>query len=568
MAMMNMGWMKGSGNDAANYFMGVDYYLDENQQTYWLGKDAHRAGLEGLVTKENLKAVLSNRHANGGKLTQRNTDGRRAGLEVVVSEPKTVSMMYAFGDNRIMDAHKHSMNALFNEMQRLGAYRRLRTKGQDSSVYTGSLVGAMFTHTLGRPTKGGLNNGVATPDFQLHTHMLLANATYDAQQGKWYALDGDFLLKHSDYFRAFYRATMANQLQMLGYQLEIKNGNYEIAGLGKIPDKFSNRRAEINEFAEERNIKDRSKLGVMTREKKSDKFTWEQLQAIWRGRLGEGEFKQITDVYLRSLGIGDLRQHDAETKLLSHKYTDKAMEELTHKTTYVAERKLITRALQMGLGKVSVEHIERYIRGDGDGWIRQKRAPWKLTTKDAFLKNIEVKDLWKAGLGKYEKLGRDLYTVKAPGKPHLEALNKLYGSRDRFTSMRGKLYKNPAMGRAAADLNAGIVQDLNNLPKEEVWFVSKVDDGDLPGLLKAAVEQDKRIVFWGDNEKSRLEEELRIEPLRLYQVPEPVRRASKRLKQAVLTLIQRSRDDLTLQRADRHPATREPSRDRAAFAER
>lgn len=551
MAMMNMGWMKGSGTDVANYFMGgnaVDYYLDENDPSYWLGKDAHRAGFSGLVEKKDLKAALSNRDAYGGKLTHRDVKGRRAGLEIVVSEPKTVSMMYALaGDTRIMDAHKTSMNMLFDEMQRLGAYRRLRVDKQDASIYTGSLMGSMFTHTLGRPTKGTNKNQASVPDFQLHTHMLLANATYDADKGRWYALDGDFLLKHSDYFRAFYNATMANQLHMLGYQLELKNGNYEIAGLDDIPKKFSNRRAEINEYAEERNITDRSKLGVMTRERKSDKLSWEDLQSIWASRLTPSESAQIRDTFLKSLGMGAIKVRDQ-----SPEFTDKVMNRMAADKTWVKERKLIAAVLREGIGKVDHdtirEHIDRMV--EAKQWMRHKRYKDKLTTKAAKLKAIEVIDMWKVGIGKHEKLGRDNYTVKAPDKPHLEALNKLYSSRDRVTSMRGNVYRKEAIAKAKADLNAG-----EPFSEHEIWFVEedKIRDDQMPDVLRESGE--KRIVIWGGKERSHYEEDMNLEPLRLYDKAKPTKRAKDLRRHAIDRASQSQREQSVQHRPERERST-------------
>lgn len=557
MAMMDMDWRKGSGKDTANYFLGPDYYLDGGAESYYRGKETADLGIKNaLVTKENFTALLSNRRPDGSRITRRDNPNRRAAIEIVVSEPKSVSAMYALHDKRILAAHQAAVDQLMNRIQDLGAYRRLRAGGKDESVWTGNLVWAPFTHTLGRPTKGKneLLSTTSLSDPQLHTHIIVPNFTRDPVDGKWYALDGKHILENSDYYRAFYRAAMVNQLRMLGYQLDIKDGNYEIAGVGKdINDLFSNRTAQINETAEKYGITredTKSKLGRMTRERKSDRFDWEQLQELWRGRLTPEQQQRLLDVYTAALNRGRYQYAEFEPRMYAEKYVGQAMERLTAKDTYTSELKVISLALKTGLGRTTHEHIEKHISKmvEDRQWIRQKDQPHKLSTKAALLKDIEVKNLWKKWLGMHEPLaGRDYYTVKAPGKPHLEALNKLYGSRDRFTSMRGSIGRNPAVGRAAIDLNAGLVNDPSNPPEERIWFVTEsIGDSDRLDLMKLAEERDARVVFWGDKTKNRIEEDMNLEPVTLYDTKKPKQKQSKRLKQAVLTHIRSQQNERSM----------------------
>lgn len=540
MTMVQFGWMKGSGSEVANYFSGGDYYLDSDVDAKWHGKYKESLGLPDKVNKDDLKAILNNRNPLGGKLTQRDSPNRRAALEIVFSAPKSLSVLNAIvGDTRIRKAFDDTLLKTMHEIEK-DAQRRLRVRGQDTSIHTGNLIYAVFPHQLGRPVKG-------VPDPQMHSHVMLANATYDAKEGKWYALDASQIISDSQYYKAFFRNTLAQQLTSLGYTLKYSKDNFEIEGVSKaIRDKFSNRTAQVEEAAEKYGItreNTKATLGAMTREKKNNKHSMEELEALWSERLTPKEAQELRDTYLKSLGYTDRMKPD-----FSAKYVDKAMDELNRKDTFVPERKLITAALKMGMGKVSLEGIQNHIQdkvdtGEHGGFIRQKRVFGKLSTRKALLKDIETKDLWKAGLGKFEKLGRDTYTVKAPKKSHLESLNKLYGSRDRYTSMRGNIGRPQAIQRAKADLGAGIVNDLDNLPTESIWFVTKkIDDGDMPKLLEDAKDRDARIVFWGDKERSQLEIDLNLTPIEMFDRKQSDISFSTRLKNAVLYNLTRIYD--------------------------
>jgi conjugative relaxase-like TrwC/TraI family protein len=530
--MLQIDWMKGTGTDAAKYFTSADYFLENDVEARWQGKHAETLGLVGKVTFEDLKGALNNRSPLGGKITQRDTPGRRCCLHAMFSAPKSVSVMEALaGDTRLRTAFDSAVSQTMQEIER-HAQRRVRVGGQDHSITTGNLVYANFDHRLGRPVNG-------VPDPQMHSHGVIINATYDKQTNKWYALDGDAIKTDAPYFQAFFRATLAKQIEQLGYKLKYDGrGDFEIDGIDKkMRDLFSGRTFQVEDTKREfgyTNAKSIAGLAKMNREDKNSNFTWEQLQKKWIARLNTGQIQTIRDTYANALGFGS-----RETPDFSYKYTEKAIDKLTHQTTWVPERKVMTEALKTGLGKVSVEGIQShldYLHSKGQ-IMRKKRDREELTTKKARDKQIHVEDLWKAGMGKHEKLGRDTYNVKEPS--HIQALKKLMGSRDRFMSMRGNIGRPAAMERAAKDVGAAKVKNVNALPQTDVWFVDKIADGDLPELMEKAVERDARVVFWGDKNPSELEERLRLDPYLLFDRKETKPPVTQRLKEAVLNLLRR-----------------------------
>jgi conjugative relaxase-like TrwC/TraI family protein len=529
--MLQVDWMKGGGTEAANYFTSPDYFLENDVKAFWQGKYAASLGFKGEVTYKDLKLGLNNRTPDGKKLTQRDDPDRRCCAHLMFSVPKSVSIIASIaGDNRAIEAVDKAVDLAMQEIQKV-AQRRVRKGGDKPPEVTSNFIYATFAHSLGRPVDG-------TPDPQIHRHVVVLNAT-KSSDGKWYALDGEAIKANAPYFQAFFRLELAKQIMALGYKLDIENGDFEIHGITKeMRDKFSMRTKQVNDTKDKfgyTNPESIANIAKMTREKKNDNHTWEQLQQIWADRLTRSELSQIRDTYVSSLGYGV-----RDTPDFSAKYIDKALKELTHKDTWITERKLLTAAMKEGLGKVSMEGMESHITDlHRRGQILRKKN--KLTSEEAYEKQWRVMDMWKAGMGKHEKLGRDTYTVKDP--PHIRALKKLMGSRDRFMSVRANIKLNDAVKTAQGNLNAAPLKDINNPPPEEVWFITgKVPDGDLPDIMEKAIELEKRVVFWGELQRSDMEEQLRLKPIELFDRPEPKTTLSKRLEQFILTMIQRGRD--------------------------
>lgn len=550
--MLQVDWMKGGGTEAANYFTSPDYFLEDDVKAFWQGKYAASLGFKGEVTYKDLKLGLNNRTPDGRKLTQRDDPDRRCCAHLMFSVPKSVSIIASIaGDKRAIEVVDKAVDIAMQEIQKL-AQRRVRKGGDKPPEVTGNFIYATFAHSLGRPVDG-------TPDPQLHRHVVVLNAT-KSSDGKWYALDGEAIKANAPYFQAFFRMELAKQIMALGYKLDIENGDFEIHGITKeMRDKFSMRTKQVTDTKDKfgyTNPESIANIAKMTREKKNDNHTWEQLQQIWASRLTQSELSQVRDIYVSSLGYGV-----RDTPDFSAKYIEKALGELTHKDTWITERKLLTAAMKDGLGKVSMEGMTSHIEHMQEkGQILRKKN--KLTSDKAYAKFWHVIDMWKAGMGKHEKLGRDTYNVKDP--PHIKALKKLMGSRDTFMSVRANIKRPDAIAKAKPAVNAGDVKDVNNLPQEDVLFVTaKIPDGDLPTLMEQAIEADKRVVFWGGLERSELEEQLRLKPIELFDRPEPKPKVTKRLEQFVLTMIQRGRDVIEeLREPERYTRTEQASRER------
>ena len=94
-----------SAKAAAHYYQEVssDYYAKdeaEKQNGQWIGSGASRQGLEGAVSQEQLQLALAGRCA-GQSVQNAGRPDRHMGWDLTFSAPKSVSLAWAFGDEKL-----------------------------------------------------------------------------------------------------------------------------------------------------------------------------------------------------------------------------------------------------------------------------------------------------------------------------------------------------------------------------------------------------------------------------------------------------------------------------------
>ncbi len=419
-----------SAKDAKRYYASADYY-SEGQEIVgsWGGEGARLLGFPGVVDKDSFERLCDNLDPkNGRQLTARTRSDRTVGYDFTFSVPKSVSLLYALsGDREILDAFRSAVDETMRDIE-TEMKTRVRKGGKDTDRLTGNMVWAEFIHTTSRPVDG-------IPDPQLHAHCFAFNATWDDQEWAWKAGQFRDLKRDAPYFQAGFRVRLANKLQDLGFGIERKRDDFEIAGMAPATLKrFSRRTDLIEKTAAERGITDpdrKAELGAETREKKNAELSWNQLRKEWDRRLTDKERAALAETHRREMPYARPVQGEgpAVDYALSHSFVREAV---------VPERKLLTEALKRGLGAVTVAGVKRelatrpLIRGEHGG-----RA--MVTTPDMLDAESRLVGIARQGRGQYRPLGdadrpfsRDWLNAGQQA-----VVRHVLGSRDLVTIVRG-----------------------------------------------------------------------------------------------------------------------------------
>lgn len=219
-----------------------DYYSEgERVEGYWLGKGAEKLGLHGAVREAEFEALRTNRHPfTGEKLTPRMH--KVAFHDIVVSAPKAFSIAAIVGqDERLVNAFRESSRWVLSELEKHAAIRvrageMVRTEAIKT---TGNVACAAFQHDSSR---------MLGP--QLHTHLVIANVSFDEDQQRWMALQPRVMLEASKQsIRAMFHDDLARRAERLGYRVSRENGGFRIEGVRQdLEERFSQRTIQRREF--------------------------------------------------------------------------------------------------------------------------------------------------------------------------------------------------------------------------------------------------------------------------------------------------------------------------------
>ena len=266
-----------------------DYYAGEGEAAgYWLGDAAEELGLQGRVDPKQLTAMLTGRNPVDGEpqLGMRGvpTNGAVPGFDLTFSAPKSVSLLWGLGGGdtsaAVIAAHERSVAAAIGYLQREACWTR-RSAGGHEFVPGNGFLAAAYRHRSSR-------NG----DPQLHTHVLIANAT-KGPDGRWTRLYHPTIYNHAKTASYLYEAQLRHELtRSLGVEWQpLRKGIAEIAGFADVHlREFSTRRAEILAAAggADASAQARAVANLATRATKEDAgLSTQTLRERWSERAAE-----------------------------------------------------------------------------------------------------------------------------------------------------------------------------------------------------------------------------------------------------------------------------------------
>jgi conjugative relaxase-like TrwC/TraI family protein len=263
-----------------------DYYSGEGEVAgEWLGDAAKDLGLSGEVKPAQLEAMLTGRNPTDGDplvgMRGVPSSGSVPGFDLTFSAPKSVSLLWGLGGPvaalEVKAAHREAIGAALSYLQREACWTRRGAGGSEFLKGNGYLA-AGYVHRSSR-------NG----DPQLHTHVLIANAT--KAEGRWTRLYHPAIYDHAKTASYIYEAHLRHELtRRLGVQWQpTRKGIAEIAGFADEHLRtFSTRRAEILEAAgADASARSMQVATLATRKTKERDVGHGELLARWRSRAEE-----------------------------------------------------------------------------------------------------------------------------------------------------------------------------------------------------------------------------------------------------------------------------------------
>lgn len=342
-----------------------DYFLEGQEEGgIWQGKGADLLSLDGEVTAEAFAKLCQNRvPGTNEKLTPRDSDKRRPGVDLSFHCPKSVSVLYGLsGDEAIKESVQEAVRKTMQEMEREVQVRVRKGKEKNSreNRTTGNLIWGEFVHKTARPVNG-------VPDPHLHVHCYVFNASYDKEEQRFKAAELGNIRRDAKYYQALFHNHLAHELTRQGYAIEASKKGWEIAGIKRETlEKFSSRTKEVEEKAREKEEKlgrkltdkERDGLAAETRSKKAKDIPYSQLREKWGDRLSLVERDQILAIY-NGRDPEHYQTQEAERTEAGEGAIAHAFSHCLERKSVVSEKELLTEALTHSIGRGSFADVQR-----------------------------------------------------------------------------------------------------------------------------------------------------------------------------------------------------------------
>ena len=338
---------------ASHYFSAQDDYYSKEGQGVWMGRGAEKLGLHGEVDAVHFRALLEGRLPDGRSIPatfEASKAAKRHGWDFTFSAPKSVSLQALIaGDQALIEAHNKAVRDAVALMER-HAIGRKKIAGVSHRERTGNLVAAAFQHELSR-----------AKDPQLHTHLVVMNMT-ERRDGQWRALSNEELFKHTKLLGAAYRASLARNLQALGYEIRLtdKEGAFELAHVSRAQvEAFSQRSRMIEETLDNRgksraeaSTLEKQVIALATRPKK------DRLSEQDRRLLME-HWKEKSRAAGIDYGSGERapRNGPPQNGNAARESIEFAIAHLTERQSVMVDSMLMTTAMQHAVGRATHDEL-------------------------------------------------------------------------------------------------------------------------------------------------------------------------------------------------------------------
>lgn len=412
-----------------------DYYSQgKHVMGQWFGLAAERLKLRGDVKLgEFLKLCRNANPQNDELLTQRLRTNRRVFYDFTLSPPKSVSIVaLVCEDNRVEQAHERATMSALRELEKFAA-ARVRIGGASNYRNTSNIVSAVFPHDTSRAL-----------DPHLHSHCVVFNATYDATEQRWKALETYEMLRAAKFAENVYYHELAQELHKLGYKIQNNSrGDFEIEGVSSgLVKKFSKRHQEIDDNAEallesspdKRNLNIHKIRAVIAHDKRARKIKdigRARLSELWDAQLETEDVDILSSLKESNQTVGTMKKPSLQESVVwseAHLFDRKSV---------VSEYELWRYALEHGRGQnFSVKSLKEFTKAKA--YIRDQENETKVTTQATLERERLIIEAAKSGINQCPPFNPNHHhQISSLDTEQRRALNQILSSKHFLTLFRG-----------------------------------------------------------------------------------------------------------------------------------
>src|SRR5271166_977443 len=202
----------------------------------------NKTRLEDVIDKTGVPTI----DPQTGDVQKREVSNRRAGYDFTFSAPKSVSLYLAINEDKVVEqmiteAVDETMAEIETRME-----TKVRKGYQHDNRLSPNMVYAKFVHGETRPVDG-------IPDPHYHIHVFSMNATFDAVEKEWKALEIGNTVGDRTFYEAHFHHLLAAKLYFSGHGIRRTEHHFELSSVSReLVEKFSRRKKFIEERARER----------------------------------------------------------------------------------------------------------------------------------------------------------------------------------------------------------------------------------------------------------------------------------------------------------------------------
>ena len=427
-----------------------DYYSEQSKvKGSWVGKLVSELVEDPAYVKEGeFEALACGLDPKSRKkLIQRIKETRRPAFDLVISPPKTFSIMaLTLNDERLVQAHERAVSYLFPHIEKLACTRVRRgfSRSSRKNRETSNLIASLFTHETSRDL-----------DPQLHTHNLIFNLTYDGKEKRYKAVEAGEIFENLHLLTGIYRNELAREVLSLGYELEQGKHTWRIKGVSpEVERLFSKRKEKIDravlalesEKGYKLDNKGRALIALRSRQDKDQNLNTDEIRTIQVNQLSEKEYSSLKS--LKQKAILKQNQQTVKSKLAQIEQVGtpvqsaerkKAQEILEFAIGYELETKsivnkseLLRTALKRSSGELTFEDIDLEL--NNQKFLRRGN---EFTTREERKREIELVLFLKETQGSSTPLSECPHLPDTFSSEQTKAANLILRSSDQVISLRG-----------------------------------------------------------------------------------------------------------------------------------